>query len=186
MATLGDSLLDARDRALLLIGFAGAFRRSELSSLDCKSIERAAAGIVITISKSKTDQEGQARHVAIPRSRNAICPITALDQWLERSGIKEGPLFRPVTRRGEVLSGQLSGDAIASIVKQRVRGIGLDPTRYSGHSLRAGFVTSAATAGAPAWRIKAQTGHVSDALVGRYIRLSDPFAANTVPSLTIL
>jgi integrase len=71
-------------------------------------------------------------------------------------------------------------------VKQRVRAIGLDPTRYSGHSLRAGFVTSAASAGAPAWRIKAQTGHVSDALVGRYIRLSDPFAANAVSSLAIL
>ncbi len=72
---------------------------------------------------------------------------------------------------------QNPGIAIASIVKQRVKAIGLDPARYSGHSLRAGFVTSAATAGAPAWRIKAQTGHASDALVGRYIRLSDPFAA---------
>jgi integrase len=177
MASLGYSLRDARDRALLLIGFAGAFRRSELSGIDCRSIERTAAGIVITIPKSKTDQEGQARHVAIPRSRNAICPVQALHQWLERSGIKEGPVFRPVSRRGHVLPGQLSGDSIASIVKQRVRAIGLDPARYSGHSLRAGFVTSAANAGAETWRIKAQTGHVSDALVGRYIRLSDPFAA---------
>ena len=177
---------DARDRALLLIGFAGAFRRSELSAVDCKWIERTAGGLVITIPKSKTDQEGQARQVAIPRGRNAICPIKALEQWLERSGITEGPVFRPVTRRGQVLPGQLSGDSCASIVKQRVRAIGLDPTRYSGHSLRAGFVTSAATAGAPAWRIKAQTGHVSDALVGRYIRLSDPFAANAVPSMAVL
>ena len=71
-------------------------------------------------------------------------------------------------------------------MKQRVRAISLDPTRYSGHSPRAGFVTSAATAGAPAWRIKAQTGHASDALVGRYIRLSDPFAAHTVSSMAIL
>jgi integrase len=176
VASLGDSVWDARDRALLLIGFAGAFRRSELSSIDCKSIERTPLGLLITIPKSKTDQEGQARQVAIPRSRNAICPVKALDQWLERSGITEGAVFRQVSRRGHVLPGQLSGDAIASVVKQRVRAIGLDPRRYSGHSLRAGFVTSAATAGAPAWRIKAQTGHVSDALVGRYIRLSDPFA----------
>ena len=85
--------------------------------------------------------------------------------------------LRRYTRRGHVLPGQLSGDSIASIVKQRVKAIGLDPARYSGRSLRAGFVTSAATAGAPTWRIKAQTGHASDALVGRYIRLSDPFAA---------
>ena len=84
-----------------------------------------------------------------------------------------------MTRRGHVLPDQLSGDGIALIVKQRAKAIGLDPTRYSGHSLRAGFVTSAASAGTPAWRIKAQTGHASDALVGRYIRLSDPFAASS-------
>ncbi len=149
-------------------------------------IANGSSGLIITIPKSKTDQEGQARQVAIPRGQNAICPVKALDQWLEVSGISEGPVFRPVTRRGHVLSGQISGDSIASIVKQRVRAIGLDPARYSGHSLRAGFVTSAATGGAPAWRIKAQTGHASDALVGRYIRLSDPFAAHTVSSMAIL
>ncbi len=115
-----------------------------------------------------------------------MCPIKALDHWLERSGITEGPVFRPVSRGGGVLPGHLSGDAIASMVKQRAKAIGLDPTRYSGHSLRAGFVTSAASAGAPTWRIKAQTGHASDALVGRYIRLGDPFAANAVSSVAIL
>ncbi len=186
MASLGDSVRDCRDRALLLIGFAGAFRRSELSRIDCESIERTARGLVITIPKSKTDQEGQARQVAIPFGQNAICPVKALEQWLEVSGISKGPVFRPVTLRGHVLSGQISGDSIASIVKRRVRAIGLDPARYSGHSLRAGFVTSAASAGAPAWRIKAQTGHASDALVGRYIRLSDPFAANAVSSMAVL
>jgi integrase len=186
VASLGDSVRDARDRALLLIGFAGAFRRSELSRIDCESIERTPRGLVITIPKGKTDQEGQTRRVPIPHGRNAICPIKALDQWLELSGITKGPVFRPVTRRGHVLPGQLSGDSIASIVKQRVKAIGIDPTRYSGHSLRAGFVTSAATAGAPAWRIKAQTGHASDALVGRYIRLSDPFAATAVSSMAVL
>src|SRR5213078_802475 len=117
---------------------------------------------------------------------SAICPIRALDQWLELSGITEGPVFRPVARRGHVLPGPLSGDSIASIVKHCVKAIGLDPTRYSGHSLRAGFVTSAAMAGAPAWRIKAQTGHASDALVGRYIRLSDPFAATAAASMWVL
>ncbi len=186
VASLGDSLHDCRDRALLLLGFAGAFRRSELICIDCKSIERTPRGLVITIPKSKTDQEGQGRQVAIPHGRNSICPVKALDQWLELSGISEGPVFRPVTRRGQVLPSRLSGDSIAWIVKQRVRAIGLDPARYSGHSLRAGFVTSAASAGAPVWRIKAQTGHVSDALVGRYIRLSDPFAATAVPSIRVL
>jgi len=150
VASLGDSLRDCRDRALLLFGFAGAFRRSELSRIDCESIERTPRGLVITIPKSKTDQEGQTRQVPIPHGRSAICPIKALDQWLELSGITEGPVFRPLNRRGHVLLGRLSGDSIASIVKQRVKTIGLDPARYSGHSLRAGFVTSAATADAPA------------------------------------
>ncbi len=126
VASLGDSVRNVRDRALLLVGFAGAFRRSELSRVDCKSIKRTPRGIVITIAKSKTDQEGQARHVAIPNGRNNICPIQALDQWLEPSGIVEGPVFRPVTPRGHVLLGHVSGDAIASIVKQRVKAIGLD------------------------------------------------------------
>jgi integrase len=186
VASLGDSVRDVRDRALLLVGFAGAFRRSELSRIDCKSIERTTRGIIITIPKSKTDQEGQARQVAIPYGRNAICPVKALDQWLRVSGITKGLVFRSVTRQGIILPAQLSGDAIASIVKQRVKAIGLDPARYSGHSLRAGFVTSAARAGTPAWRIKAQTGHASDALVGRYIRLSDPFAACAGRSMAVL
>jgi hypothetical protein len=160
VASLGDSVRDARDCALLLVGFAGAFRRS--------------------VPKSKTDQEGRARQVAIPHGRSAICPVKSLDQWLQLSGITEGPVFQPVTRLGHVLPHRLSGDSIAQIIKCRVKAIGLDPARYSGHSLRAGFVTSAASAGTPTWRIKAQTGHASDALVGRYIRLSDPFAANAV------
>jgi integrase len=163
--SLGNSVRDARDHALLLIGFAGAFRRSELSRIDCGSIDRTAAGIVITLRRTKTDQEGRARQVAIALGRNGMCPVRALEQWFQLSGISEGPVFRPVTRRGHVMPGQLSGDAIASIIKQRVRAIGLDSTLYSGHSLRAGFVTSAARTGTPAWRIKAQTGHTSDALV---------------------
>src|SRR5205823_7617067 len=97
VASLGDSVRDARDRALLLIGFAGALRRSELSRIDCKSIERT-RGLIITVPKSKTDQDCQARHVAIPHGRSAICAIKALDQWLELSGITEGPVFRPVAR----------------------------------------------------------------------------------------
>src|SRR6516162_5481195 len=91
VVSLGESVRDARDRALLLIGFAGAFRRSELSRIDLESIERTDPGIVITVRRSKTDQEGQARQVAIPRGRNHICPVRALEQWLELSGISEGP-----------------------------------------------------------------------------------------------
>lgn len=175
VSVLGGSTRDVRDRALLLIGFAGAFRRSELSAVDCNWIERTEQGIVITLPRSKTDQEGRGRSVAIPCVSGPICPVAALDEWLQASGIGGGPLFRPVSKAGRVLESRLSGSAVAIIVKHRVAQIGLDPTRYSGHSLRVGFATSAAAAGLPVWKIKGQTGHVSDAVLGRYIREVDLF-----------
>jgi len=172
---LGHSMRDIRDRALLLTGFAGAFRRSELSAINCDAIERAEQGIVITLSRSKTDQEGRGRSVAIPRVAGPICPVAALDAWLGASRIADGPLFRPVSKAGKVLESRLSASAVAIIIKQRAAQIGLDPERYAGHSLRAGFATSAAAAGLSVWEIKGQTGHVSDAVLGRYIREVDLF-----------
>jgi integrase len=172
---LGRAPRDSRDRALLLVGFAGAFRRSELTAVDSRWIERGERGIVVTLPRSKTDQEGRGRSVGIPRIGGSLCPVDALDSWLAASGNVDGPLFRSVSKAGRVLGNPLSASAVATIVKQRVAQIGLDPGRYSGHSLRAGFATSAAAAGLPVWRIKGQTGHVSDAVVGRYIREVDPF-----------
>jgi integrase len=182
-SSLGNSARDIRDRALLLIGFAGAFRRSELIAVDCNSIERRSAGIVISISRSKTDQERRGRQIAIPRSGGCICPIAALDAWLEFANISEGPIFRSVTRRGAVLPCRLSAEAVALIVKARSRSIAPKGARYSGHSLRAGFVTSAAIAGVPVWKIKTQTGHTSEAALGRYIRNCELFAENPVSAV---
>ena len=176
VSRLGSERRDLRDRALLLVGFAGAFRRSELTAIDCKWIERREQGVVVTLPRSKTDQEGRGRAVAIARVRGPICPVAALDSWLASSGIAKGPLFRPVSKAGKVLGDPLSAAAVATIVKQRVAQIGLDPARYSGHSLRAGFATSAAAAGLPLWKIKSQTGHVSDAVLGGYIRETDILA----------
>jgi integrase len=181
-STLGNSTRDIRDRALLLIGFAGAFRRSELIAVDCNSIERRSVGIVISILRSKTDQERRGRQVAIPKSTGCLCPIAALDAWLDVANISEGPAFRPVTRRGDVLPCRLSPEAVALIVRERSRLIAPKGARYSGHSLRAGFVTSAAIAGVPVWKIKAQTGHASEAALGRYIR-SELFAENPVSAV---
>ena len=175
VSRLGSEKRDLRDRALLLVGFAGAFRRSELTAIDCKWIERREQGVVVTLPRSKTDQEGRGRQVAIPRIGGPICPVAALDSWLATSGITDGPLFRPVSKAGRVLGKPLSTSAVAIIVKQRAAQVGLDPQRYSGHSPRAGFVTSAAAAGLPVWKIKGQTGHASDAVVGRYIREVDAF-----------
>ena len=167
-----------RDRALLLVGFAGALRRSELVAINCADIEFADQGLVLNIRRSKTDQEGQGRKVAIPYARGATCPVQSLKAWLSVSGITEGPIFRPVTRHGTIMLAALSTQAVAVIVKKRATAIGLDPSKYSGHSLRAGLVTSAAQAGVSSWKIRQQTGHKSDSMLQRYIRDSQIFTDN--------
>jgi integrase len=168
--SLGQSAKDVRDAAILLVGFAGAFRRSELAAVDYSDIQPAEIGILIQIPRSKTDQESHGRGVSISRVQGELCPVAALARWLLVSQTTEGPIFRPVTRGGTVLQSRISPEAIARILKNRVHAIGRDSTRYSGHSLRAGFATAAARVGVPRWRIKAQTGHLSDSILERYIR----------------
>ncbi len=159
-----------RDRALLLLGFLGGFRRSELSSLNLDDLVRLRWGVSITIRRSKTDQEGLGREVKIPQLRSRLCAVQALESWLQLRGDEAGPLFVSLASGGVLTKRRLLGPAIAEIVKRRVREIGLDSREFSGHSLRAGFVTAAAKAGASTWQIKQQTGHKSDAIVARYIR----------------
>ncbi len=167
-----------RDRALLLLGFAGAFRRSELVSLDVEDLEFVDRGLLVTLRRSKTDQEGEGRKLAVPFARGSMCPVAATKAWLERGGITEGPIFRCFSSHGDISPDRLSDSAVALIVKQRVRQIGLDPRKYSGHSLRAGLITSAARLGVSVWKIKAQSGHRSEAMVSRYVRDEDLFANN--------
>jgi integrase len=167
-----------RDRALLLLGFAGAFRRSELVSLDVADLEFVDRGLFVTLRRSKTDQEGAGRKVAIPFARGPMCPVRATKVWLEYAGITEGAIFRPLSRHEGVSAGRLSSAAVALVIKHRTRQIGLDPTKYSGHSLRAGLITSAARLGVSVWKIKAQSGHRSEAMVSRYVRDEDLFNNN--------
>lgn len=167
-----------RDRALLLIGFAGAFRRSELVSLTVADIEQAKQGLIVQLRFSKTDQEGRGRKVAIPFARGAVCPVLALQHWLDAASISEGPIFRGVNRHGGISGAALTSQAVALVVKERAQDAGLDPSRYSGHSLRAGLVTSAATLGIPNHKIRQQTGHKSDAMLIRYIRDANIFVDN--------
>jgi integrase len=180
---MGAGPKDMRDRALLLIGFAGALRRSELVALDVGDIEHVHQGIVITLRRSKTDQDGQGRKIGIPFGRRRWCPVGAFEAWLAVSGIVEGPIFRPVDRHGHVQEVRLSGEAVSLVVQERVAAAGLDPSSYSGHSLRAGFATSAAQAGVPAWRIKAQTRHASEAMLAHYIRHGQLFTDNAAGAL---
>lgn len=143
---LGDGI-DVRDRVLILIGFAGAFRRSELCEVDFTDLEFVDRGLLITIRRSKTDQERRGRAVAIPRGRGSACPVEALRCWLARAQIDAGPVFRSVSRHGRVSVRRLCPEAVGLVVKARANAIGLDERRYSGHSLRAGLATSAAAAG---------------------------------------
>jgi integrase len=175
---MGDGVKNARDRALLLIGFAGGFRRSELVGLDLADIEHVRQGVVITLRRSKTDQEGAGRKIGIPHGRTRHCPVIALDNWISVSGIVHGPVFRPVDRHGRAATERLSGEAVSLTVKERVAAAGIDPSGFSGHSLRAGFATSATQAGASSTKIRAQTGHASDAMLARYVRDVELFTGN--------
>jgi integrase len=178
LENIGDEVKGLRDRALLLIGFAGGFRRSELVGLNVEDIERVRQGLVIHLRRSKTDQAGGGRRIGIPYGRTRWCPVTALDAWLSVAEVSEGAIFRGVTRHGQILPARISGEAVSLIVKGRLSGAGYDPTGFSGHSLRAGFATSAASAGAATWKIRAQTGHASDTMLSRYIRDGDLFNDN--------
>lgn len=172
-----------RDRALLLIGFASAMRRSELVSLNIEDIQFFDEGLTIRLRQSKTDQEHQGRDIAIPWVRGRHCPGRCLQKWLEASGITTGALFRRVNRYDQVLPQRLSAQSVALIVKQRAAAAGLDASKFSGHSLRAGFVTDAAKNGTTSSSIRMQTGHKSDTMLQRYIRGGQIFRDN--PNLKI-
>ena len=173
-----DTVKGKRDRALLMLGFCGALRRSELVAAQIEDIEFTSQGIVLTIPRSKTDQNGSGRKIGIPKGRGRICPVLSVTDWCLHLGADSGPLLRSVTKGGIVSACGLSDRAVASIVKDYANMAGLDPARYSGHSLRAGLATSAAQQGISSWKIRAQTGHRSEATLARYIRDGDLFTEN--------
>lgn len=178
-----EPLRAARDKALILIGFAGAFRRSELVALTIQDIARYDNGIELTIKRSKTDQQGMGRTVFIPNARGTRCPVKALDEWLAASGIDSGPLFLRLSRYDRIVGrGALTPQTVALLVKLYVKMMrGEEASEHvSGHSLRAGYCTEAAMAGLQPYQIREQTGHRSDATLARYIR---PANKRKIPSL---
>ena len=170
----------ARDRALLLVGFASAMRRSELVAVRVEHLTYLANGVEIFLPSSKTDQEAQGRTVFIPHANGERCPVRALAHWLEISGINEGFVFRAVSRHDRVARQGLSAQSVALVVKASVARVGGDAEKVSGHSLRAGYCTSAAEKGLQPWQIREQTGHKSDVTLAKYIR---PVARRKIPSL---
>jgi site-specific recombinase XerD len=177
-------IIGARDRALILLGFAGAFRRSELVSLEVEDCAFGKDGLTITLRRSKTDQAGAGRKIGIPYGSNPeTCPVRVLQTWLELAAITAGPVFRSISRHGLIGPGRLSGIDVARVVKKLAERAGLDAAKYAGHSLRAGHATSAAIAGASERSIMNQTGHRSVQMVRRYIRDGNLFRENSAGKL---
>ena len=169
-ATLPETAAGKRDRALLLIGFAGAFRRSELVGLRVADLVFSGEGLIVHVRRAKNDQDGSGAAVGIPFGAiEATCPVRALQAWLHAAGVSDGPVFRSVDRHGNV-RGALRGRDVARIIKRTARRSGLDAARYSGHSLRAGLATSAAKAGKSDRAIMRQGRWASRSMVDRYVR----------------
>jgi site-specific recombinase XerD len=153
-----DTLIGRRDRAILLIGFAAALRRSELAGLQVSDLERHADGLIVHIRRSKTDQEGAGAQIPVPRG-GRLRPVDALDAWLAAAEITAGPVFVSIGKGARVSRKALSCKAVGGIVKRYAAAAGYDPKAFAGHSLRAGFVTSALEHGADIFRVMDVTRH---------------------------
>jgi site-specific recombinase XerD len=163
-----------RDKALVLIGFSGGFRRSELVDIEYEDIEFVEEGVKIFVKRSKTDQSGEGMTKAIPYFDNInFCPVKALNKWVVEAEIKEGKIFN------------ISDKSVALIIKKYANYAGLDSHRYAGHSLRSGFATSTAESGAEERNIMAMTGHKSTEMVRRYIKESNLFKNNALNKIKI-
>jgi len=179
-----DTLVGKRDAALLLLGFAGALRRSELTELLVEDVVFLPQGLELTLRRSKTDQEGAGSTKAIPYAQGAACcPVLHLRDWLQAAGISTGPLFRRVDQWGHVGVARMDGKSVARIVKHWVNASGLNEADFSGHSMRAGFVTSAHEAGKLEADSMAHTGHKSTREYRKYIRPIDRWKRNPVTGL---
>jgi site-specific recombinase XerD len=162
-----------RDKAILLLGFAGAFRRSELAGLELSDIEFVTDGAKITIRKSKTDQDRQGQTVAIYNGKLNVCGI--LKDYMQAAGIIDGAVFRPITKSDKTRNQAITDKSIAKIVKRYAESAGLNPDDFSGHSLRSGFITSAAEAGANLFKIMDVSRHKSVQTVRGYVRAAESF-----------
>ena len=177
LAACPDTLIGTRDRALIAFGFAGAFRRAELLALEVADLSELPDGLRVVIRRSKTDPEAEGQEIAIPRG-SQLCPVETLQTWLTAAAIIDGPLFRPVSKGGTVGPSPLSADGFVRALKRRAEAAGLDPARFAGHSLRAGFLTSAAEAGADALKMAEVSRHKSMDTLRRYVRRANLFKAH--------
>lgn len=178
-----NTLIGVRNRALLVLGWAGALRRSELVSLNSEDVSKTRDGLILHLNRSKTDQKGEGQDVALPYGSNPLtCPVRSLEDWLAASGISEGPLFRRMDRHGNIL-GRLSPQSVGLVVKRCCESVGIDSERYGAHSLRSGFCSTAAKAGKPEHQIMKQTRHKRSDSLQRYIKKANLFDDNAASGI---
>ena len=170
-----------RDRSIILIGFSGGFRRNEIVSLDYDDLDFVTEGLKITLKRSKTDQFGEGSLKGLPYfDSTKYCPVISLQNWLNLSKIKSGPIFRRFIKGSKLSEKRLTDQSIALIIKKYLSLAGIDNKNYSGHSLRSGFATSAAQSGAEERNIMAMTGHKTTQMVRRYIQEANLFRNNAL------
>lgn len=180
---LPPSVIGKRDHALLVIGWAGAFRRSELVALDVEDIQFTQDGLIIQIEKSKTDQTGAGQEVALPYGSNPMtCPVRSLKEWLTEADLANGPVFRRIDRHGNIYD-RLTAQSVRLIVQKYCKIIGLSFEAFGAHSLRSGFCSSAAKAGKSEHQIMKQTRHKQSSSLQRYIKLGTMFEDNAASGI---
>jgi len=176
----------SRDRSILLIGFSGGFRRTELVSLDYDDLDFVTEGVKINLKRSKTDQFGEGSTKALPYFDNSkYCPVLSLKNWIKLTNIKSGPLFRRFAKGSKLTLNRLTDQTVALVIKKYLKLAGIESKNYSGHSLRSGFATSAAESGVEERSIMAMTGHKSTEMVRRYIKEANLFKNNALNKLKI-
>ena len=181
-----EEIKKARDKSIVLIGFGGGFRRTELVSLDHEDLEFVAEGLKITIKRSKTDQFGEGMTKGLPYFDNEVyCPVRNLKKWLELSKIKDGPIFRRFAKGLSITKNRLTDQTVVLLIKNYLSLAGIDNSNFSGHSLRAGFATVAAESGADERSIMAMTGHKTTQMVRRYIREANIFKNNALNKIKL-
>tara|TARA_B100000941_G_scaffold139191_1_gene98587 strand:- start:180 stop:1133 length:954 start_codon:yes stop_codon:yes gene_type:complete len=181
-----DEIKRLRDKSIILVGFGGGFRRTELISIDHEDIEFVSEGLKITIQRSKTDQFGEGMIKGIPYFTNEIyCPVINLQKWLEISKIKSGPIFRRFSKGSSITNNRLTDQSVVLLIKKYLNLAGIENTNFSGHSLRSGFATVAAEFGADERSIMAMTGHKTTQMVRRYIREANIFKNNALNKVKI-
>ena len=175
-----------RDRTIILIGFSGGFRRNEIVSLDYDDLDFVEEGLKINVKRSKTDQFGEGSIKGLPYFDNSqYCPVLSIKKWIEISKINSGALFRRFTKGSNLSEKRLTDQTVALLIKEYLDLAGINSKNYSGHSLRSGFATTAAEAGAEERTIMAMTGHKSTEMVRRYIKDANLFKNNALNKIKI-